>query len=283
MSGLGRMDPVSHGGFTPDGAFFGGCQTQASAQTIPEFKTECVALPRNGSAIRAVSPFAREAPQGSLGPIIDPFLREHALPSLDGYNNDPQYGWGTFAPELRGEWAFSDIALVADAEAQGKRGAFVRLGGRVADSPTSYVIAVERERPFPDGLEPDRATLAALQISPDGNEIGLLVFFDLAPELLVARRMPLVRLAAQIYNDEGMRMHRKRSYAAAQVLFTKSVYADRSFALAAYNLACALARQTSPHTEAALENAVAVGGAQVRARARRDADFAAFKDATWLR
>jgi Tetratricopeptide repeat len=119
------------------------------------------------------------------------------------------------------------------------------------------------------------AWVNGLVLSPDSSEAGIVAGFlcmEWCDDFVVGR-IPLRTLASRVFNDTGMRHHTKKEYAASARLFARAVQADPGNALAAYNLACALARLGDPDAERALEVAVRLGGDEVRARAAKDDDL----------
>lgn len=136
---------------------------------------------------------------------------------------------------------------------------FVRVGGRVNGYPAVH--------PFMMGTTSGVGTFAqfygafpnGVALSPDGTEIGILAAWH--------------GFAARVYNDTGYALHRKGAFREAQELLLKATFADASWDLAPYNLACAYARTGDARAEVALNVAVGRGGDSVKKRARADADF----------
>jgi Flp pilus assembly protein TadD len=90
-------------------------------------------------------------------------------------------------------------------------------------------------------------------------------------------------LASHIYNDTGFRLHQKKDYAGSRDLFLKAAWADPRAPLPPYNLACAYALLgDEANAEKALDLAIAVGGDKVKARAKKDSDFAKVTGAKWF-
>jgi hypothetical protein len=89
-------------------------------------------------------------------------------------------------------------------------------------------------------------------------------------------------LAEQAYNAAGMKQLRRGNLPQAAALFEKAASADPASEKAAYNRACALARLGAPEAKAALERAIAIGGAAVKKKAARDSDFAQVRAQAWF-
>ena len=95
--------------------------------------------------------------------------------------------------------------------------------------------------------------------------------------------MTFQKLAGHVFNDTGFRLHQKKDYAGSRDLFLKAAWADPRAPLPPYNLACAYALLgDETNAEKALRLAIAVGGDKVKARAKKDADFAKVLGAKWF-
>lgn len=87
--------------------------------------------------------------------------------------------------------------------------------------------------------------------------------------------LPLARLASRLLNQRGLDAHRSRDYPLAAQQFGLAFKADPTFGHAAFNQACALARQGDvAGVVTALEQALAVDRKTFVARAKKDPDLA---------
>ena len=271
--GTGMNDPAYASGFTHDGAWLGYCAeigARHPANTTCEFVSQRGETKNLGSDVG--DDFNAAAKR-----TLDAFVKEQKLPLVAGGMDRAS------APPLTGTWRFArDLTLVLDEHAQGKRGAAVRVGGRVGSEKPVYPILVDLP-PAAPSLPFHTSWVNSFGLSPDGQELGLVAGFFCMEwcDSFAIRRLPVARLAAQIYNDTGMRHHGTKDYAGSAALFEKAVHADPSFALSAYNLACAYARLQRPSTRAALEHAIRLE-ASAKTRAAADADFEAMKSEPWF-
>jgi len=123
-----------------------------------------------------------------------------------------------------------------------------------------------------------------MELSPDGKWLGVIAHssggagankFDL-------RILAVPTFVGQIYNDAGFSHHKKGQFDRSAQLFHQALTANPENKIAYYNYACALAKQQSPGTEAALKAAIDVGGPAVKKRAVKDSDFASVVTADWF-
>src|ERR1700722_10597957 len=183
-------------------------------------------------------------------------------------------------------WAYGDIE-VTWAVTPGRQEPLppipgvLRVGGRVkGESPVFHVMLSDTSL----GGYHDRIHPEMLSLSSDGEYLGVIAhayageYSDSFPTALV----PVGELAAHVYNDTGLVHHKRGDFARAAELFKRATFANPSFALGAYNLACADARVGSPETEAALVLAIARGGDEVREKAVGDADFDGVRATRWF-
>jgi hypothetical protein len=183
-------------------------------------------------------------------------------------------------------WAYGDIE-VTWAVTPGRQEPLppipgvLRVGGRVkGESPVFHVTLSDTSL----GGYHDRIHPEMLSLSSDGEYLGVIAhayageYSDSFPTALV----PVGELAAHVYNDTGLVHHKRGDFARAAELFKRATFANPSFALGAYNLACADARVGSPETEAALVLAIARGGDEVREKAVGDADFDGVRATRWF-
>jgi tetratricopeptide (TPR) repeat protein len=89
-------------------------------------------------------------------------------------------------------------------------------------------------------------------------------------------------VAEGAYNNAGLAHHKKGDYKRAAELFEKASRADPSSKAAAFNLACAYARQGDARAEAALKEAIARGGDEAKNKAQKDADFDGVRSKAWF-
>ena len=272
----GMNDPADRVGFSADGEYLGYCATIGARD--PGY-TLCELLPRTGEALRLESDVKNQY-DPAAAKRLEAWVKEHGIPAIRADTKDVRE---PTAPKLEGTWRFAqDITLAVEERAQGKRGAAVRVGGRVGSEAPVFPVFVDRAPSH--GLNPFHTSwVNSFTLSPDGRELGLVAGFFCMEwcDAFTVRRLDVSRLASQIFNDTGMRHHGKADYRGSAALFAKAVHADPTHALAAYNLACAYARLRDPSTKPALDYAVRVGGDAVLERAKRDPDFDAVRTETW--
>jgi hypothetical protein len=265
----GMNDPAHIVGFTRDGSQFGYCAL--SGGTDPQLLS-CELVDRQGHMVRS----SDDGPASKHAEMIR-WLSDVGMPELPkGKDGMP------IAPELGGDWDFAASIVLAVVEGGSTQsGAFVRLGGSVDGEAPVFTTTLSVHQP---GMLFHTSWINGLVLSPDGGEIGLVAGFfcmEWCNEFVV-RRMATRTLASRIFNDTGMRHHAKGDYAASAALFARALQADRGNALAAYNLACALARLDDADAERALAYAIALGGEAVRPRASRDDDFGGVLSSPWF-
>lgn len=266
----GMNDPAERAGYSKDGSYFGYCASIGARE--PDVTT-CEFTDRSGRLTK-LSSEKNDAFDSTSKKALDAWLDANAIPRITK-GKDEQF----LAPALAGDWDFaSEIELVVDARAQGKKGAMIRLGGSVRGEEPVFSIPIDHTS-FNPQVPFHTAWINALALSPDGRELGIVGGFFCMEwcDAFEVRRIPTVRFAAMVFNDTGMRHHEKKDFVGSAALFTKAVHADPTFPIAAYNLACALARTNDPKTKDALQFAIRAGGEGVKARAKTDADFAAVR------
>lgn len=284
----GMNEYADHVGFSADSALF-----------VYEWET-------GGVGGTAVEIFGRDGSQRSMSNIhrgddqpptpaelqkqkdIEKFIADEKIPALSRSTMDAS-GPVALGPALTGTWAYTDITLdVVRVEASGldpQKGythpAHVQVGGAVAgEKPVHPIKLVANSVPQ---APPQWATLNGFVMSPDGEELGLLLntfACEYCTDFAV-RRIGVGELASLVYNDTGYRHHQKKEWAAAATLFEKAVAADPSAKLAAYNLACAWARTGDPRTKDALAHAITLD-ATVKVRAQKDPDLASVRAEPWF-
>jgi hypothetical protein len=182
-------------------------------------------------------------------------------------------------PPITQSWSFAkDLVIDVD-----RIDNALRVGGFVRGHDPVHPITLRVKSKIPD-LTFDGAW-NAIVVSPDSSEIAFVGHFfcmEWCNEIVITR-MTTGQLASHIYNDTGFRLHQKKDYAASRDLFLKAAWADPRAPLPPYNLACAYALLgDEPNAEKALRLAIAVGGDKVKARAKKDADFAKVLGAKWF-
>ena len=275
--GTGMNDPAHVVGFTKDSREFGYCS--AFGGRDPQ-STMCEFVDRDGKE----RTLGDDDAKGNYAPKkhaeIVAWLKDAGVPELG------KKGSTLVAPKLEGEWDFArDVELDLVEHAQGKKGAMVRLGGRVRSEPAVYPVNLDMD-PGGRGAAPFHTSwVNGLVVSPDGMDLGLVAGFFCMEwcDAFVVRRWKLAQLASLVYNDTAMRHHTKGEYQASAALFVEAVWANPANDLAAYNLACAFARLGDGRASAALAHAIRIGGEAVRLRATQDADFATVHDSPWFK
>lgn len=282
----GMNDPAQWFGWTRDGAHFSYC-AEVGATDIPVLR--CELLGRDG-ARDARGGMDKGFPSEANNRAARQFIADERLTKIDFSRGFTE----ALPPPLTGTWAYPDIELavlrVAATESKTDPSGFaapavVRLGGVVTGEPAAvYPITLTRADELARKVPAHFAVMNGMALSPDGADLGVVAHFFACEycDFFVAERYPVARLAGLVYNDAGFARHRKGEYARAAELFAKASFADPAAKLPPYNLACALARLGDARAAAALDVAIARGGATVKERARGDADFASVRDAAWF-
>jgi len=181
---------------------------------------------------------------------------------------------------LKGTWAYAkDLVLAVDA----KDGGLLRIGGSVRGQDPVFPITMSVKTKTPDVVY--AGAWNAIVASPDSKEIAFIGHFYCMEWCndVVITRLTTGALASHVYNDTAFRLHQKKDFAGSRDLFLKATWADPYAPLPPYNLACAYAQLgDETNAEKALKLAIAVGGEKVRARAKKDADFAKVHTAKWF-
>lgn len=178
-------------------------------------------------------------------------------------------------------WAFArDLELTWDSPA----GDTLRVGARVKGEAPSFAIVLRDTNP---GAAEGSTHPELIALSADGTQLGAIAhaFHAEYSDAFPAKVVPVARVAAQAYNDAGFAHHKKKEYAKSAELFAKGAAADPTFALVAYDLACAYARLADARAERALADALGRAGADAAAmkkRALADDDFGAVKGEAWF-
>ncbi|HVH44853.1 MAG TPA: hypothetical protein VM925_21015 [Labilithrix sp.] len=280
----GANDPAHHVGFTADGRFFGFCYTDGGLGG-----THCDFA--DAAGVRRAMSNRTEAETGNLdGPKnreIKAWLAANGVPAVN------ERGLETTGPALTGTWRYArdiqlhvtSIAGETDKAQNAVRQPALRIGGVVAGYPPvhPYTLTTKQGVGTPAvfyGVVPNGTAL-----SPDGRELGVLAAWhgmEYAGDFATLR-VSADAFAARVYNETGLRQHQRGDYAAAQDLFAKATFADPSFDLPPYNLACAHARMADhARAAAALELAIARGGPKVAEKARADHDFDGVRKEPWF-
>jgi len=183
-------------------------------------------------------------------------------------------------------WPYTDIELTwavtpGRQEPEPPVPGVLRVGGRIkGESPVFHVVLSDASV----GGYHDRIHPEMISLSSDGEYLGVIAhayageYSDTFPTAVV----PVGELAAHVYNDTGLAHHKRGDFGRAAELFKRATFANPSFALGAYNLACADARLGSTETEAALTLAVARAGDDARKKAATDVDFDGVRAAPWF-
>lgn len=256
----GMMDHANASGWSADGEVFGYCQLSGGSGA-----EGCELTPRAGP-VEAFDDWDDKAQD--VSPVLHATLvaRKKAL-ALSGSS---------------GNWAFArDLELTWDAPSGGT----LRVGARVKGEAPSYaIVLVDKHRP---DASMSMAHPEAIAVSPDGERLGVVAhtYMGEFSDWFLVETVPTARVAAMAYNDAGFAHHEKKDFAMAADLFAKATAADRTYALGAYNLACAYARLGDERARIALEEAIARAGSEgaaTKKKALADEDFAAVKGAKWF-
>ena len=240
-------------GWTEDSQLFGYCGAAGPAMV----ETRCF-----------------EAGLGGVEKPIDQATRgTHASKAAAG--QVPTWRYGT---TLRLIWEIQPPAFLPDGPPH-RAATFALRGGVVGETP-SYVL--DRVVLVPDN--PDLEVHAdAITPSPDGSAVGVVLhgFSGEWTDRYQLKIWSTEDLASRTFNAIGIAHHASEEYEKAAEFFQLAIDAADS-SKASYNLACALARLGDPRARAALEHAVAVGGAEVLQKARADSDFDGIRKESWF-
>lgn len=287
----GMSDPASPFGFTRDGASLVYC---AFDVCCAEGYSSCTFVDAAGKETAWTTPGSEDPARAPAGVTYKTRKELEALGKTEPllalgpqnpttYKKAPPPVTGTFA--FGGEMTLVARAIAPSFEEKHPAGGNVKLGARLDGEKEVFVVFP----PLPDMCRTAagvcmEAELNGLFLSPNGEELGMLVFLHHPSHgaTHIPVRIPVKTFAARVFNDTGMLHHGKKEWAKAAELFTRAVYADPTQEKFAFNLACALARQDDPRAEHALRHAVHVGGDAVRARARKDEDLASVRTAPWF-
>lgn len=279
----GANDPAHHVGFTADGRSFGYCYTDGGLGA-----THC-AFVDDAGAKRTMST-VKEAEAGNVGGPklreINAWLADNRVPAVT------ERGLETTGPALAGTWRYArdiqlhitSIAGETDKSEKAVRQPALRVGGVVDGYPPVHPFTLTTK----DGVGTLKVFYGVVPngvaLSPDGSEIGVLAaWYGMEyAGAFTTLRVSADAFAARVYDATGLRLHERGDYEGAQKLFLKATFADPSFDLAPYNLACAYARTTDPRARPALELAIARGGPKVAERARADRDFDGVRTQPWF-
>lgn len=187
-------------------------------------------------------------------------------------------------PPVTASWSFAkDLVIEVDRMETKAGGSVLRVGGAVRGQDAVHPITLSVKTKIPEVTFD--GTWNAIVASPDGTELAFIGHFFCMEWCndVVITRMTTGKLASHVYNDTGFRLHQKKDYAASRDLFLKATWADPKAPLPPYNLACAYALLgDEANAERALKLAIGVGGDKVKARAKKDADFAKVVGAKWF-
>jgi hypothetical protein len=284
----GANDPADRVGFSADGKWFGYCRTDGGLGA-----THCSFVDASGVS-REMSN-VEEAKTGKLdGPKlreIEAWLAANRIPAVK------ERGLETTGPALAGTWKYAqDIELhvmsiagettrtASTGDERVVRQPALRVGGAVKGHAAVYPYTLSTK----DGVGTLRVFYGVrpngLALSPDGAEIGVLAGWhgmEYAGDFVMLRGSADA-FAARVYNATGLALHQRGDHASAREMFLKATFADSSFALAPYNLACAYAKLGDERARVALELAIARGGPAIAEHARADHDFDGVRSQSWF-
>lgn len=268
-------DPADIVGWTKDGSEYGYCAS-IGARGIP--KTDCDFVRADSSHHTLSSDDAKGYSPGADKSLRE-WVKDQAVPKIPTTKDFTK----RLANPLTGNWAFTDITIwVNPVGADGvKTNAQLKVGGLVTGEQVVYPVVLEAK---PNGPVKYHTAIANdLSLSPSGADIGVVASFFCAEwcNAFEVYRAHIGSFASLVYNDAGIKRHKKGDYARAAELFLEAANADPSGKLPAYNLACAWARLKDPRVKDAL--AVAIErDPDVKKRAQSNEDFAAVKSESWF-
>jgi hypothetical protein len=168
----------------------------------------------------------------------------------------------------------------------------VQIGGALGSGAPAYIKKVQLETIEATGMNEDLAEsgIVAAMVASDKSSVDFVIaklkynkYANGAAELSI-ERVPYARFFAQVGNETGMRSHTAKAYPEALVSFKRAAELDPTWELPHYNGACAAALAGEDETaKDLLEKAIKIGGAGVKGRAKKDADFAKVKSADWFK
>lgn len=255
------MDHSNAFGWTADSGQFGYCMTSGGSGS-----TRCSYLLANGKVETETDQAADDQPDPKKTPALKARIARHS-------QRDPQWA---YARDLVIAWQaihLGDMAGTSSARPE------LHVGARVRDSKSPALPLKVRADANYYTIHPE-----SIAVSPNGKRLALLshAYAGEFSDDFALKSIAIDELASQAYNNAGLELHRLGKFDEAASLFHRAAYADVKSKLPSYNLACALARSNSSNASKALELAIARGGAEVKAKAAKDADFDAVRAEPWF-
>jgi hypothetical protein len=247
-------------GWSPAGDVFGFCVGAGG-----DACTRCQLVTRGAAEVEHVD----DCVEGTTAP--DPARRAALETRLAGLSlAAPTVGWPF--PGAQPVWD-----LVEGKPEEG-RAARLRIGAEVDSRVPVYPVNITDE-----GYRKIWPELIAL--SPDARQLGIVSHAHEAQGALDSWRLEIVEareLVAAAYNGAGLLLAHNDLHDEAVPMFHRAAHATRLDPWPMYNLACALARLKASGTRAALERAVASGGAAVRQKLATDPDLESVRGEAWF-
>lgn len=274
---LGMRDWATVVGWTKDGSVIAcGHLTPMGSAKGAELADTCY-REKNGKTEGA------SVEEGASGPYVGSALAEQLKQLKEGAPVSlKKTEAGVLPPPVVVTWPFArDITLVIDSVARKDESVALRIGGSVGAGEAVHPITMSVRGSIPE-IAYRGAWNAVLANEKEIAFIGHFFCGEWCNDLEITR-LSFGRIASLVYNDSGFRLHQKKDFAGSRDLFLKAVWADPEAPLPPYNLACAYALLGDPtNAEKALKLALSLGGADVKARARKDPDFASVSKAKWF-
>jgi tetratricopeptide (TPR) repeat protein len=195
---------------------------------------------------------------------------------------------------LRGPFPFPDLAFAYRVSLDTVKGTeIVSMGLRVkGEDPVLPVrLVLGPNIAFNSSSSKDALQLSTdidaiyANVTKDGSDIGFVanVHGVMWTDFAAMARRKTADLVSQTYNETGLRYHTAGKYEKGVYYFEKAVAVAPKSALVHYNLACGYARAGDSRAEANLKRAILLGGAQTKARAKKDEDFTSVRESPWFR
>lgn len=280
---LGMRDYANRVGYSKDGSKVIACGDMAPVSAKgTELGNVCFV--NDGSATKRYT--VDEGRDGFVvGPEFAAVLRELAEGHVQELQQrrQPAGDLQLVPPSLATTWPYArDITLEVGSGGEGASA--LKVGGRVGSEEPVYSTTLSVKAPHPSMTY--GGAWNAILGSPKEGELAFIGHFfcmEWCNDIVVAR-LTHGELASLVYNDTGFRHHQKKDFAGSRDLFLKATWANPRAPLPPYNLACAYARlNDKDNAGRALRLAIAVDGERVKARAKKDADFATVAKDEWFK
>lgn len=177
-------------------------------------------------------------------------------------------------------WPYGDIVLTST-----RKGPELKVGGRVASEASGGVPDLVTATFDPDNFFEDEGEVGIgfASVSPDGTRMAIAAVAVLGEidQQLQIEMLETSELAARVYSAHGFRARETGNHERAAQFFARAAEVSDAWKHP-YNEACARATGRLEGIETALATAIARGGAQAKAKAKRDPDLASVRSEAWF-